>query len=81
MNNHDRAAARALETVYENRRNNLRELVLAYGGLNVIAKKMGYASGAYLSQVLAHPPVRHVSETMARKVESRLGLEFFCLDR
>ena len=39
-----------------------------------LARKLGLARGAYISQLLTDPPVRSVSEKTARSWEAKLGL-------
>ena len=65
----------------EVRRKNLRQLVSKYEGMNGLARALGLAKGAYISQLLTDPPVRTISEKTARKWEQQLGLADRWLDR
>jgi Tfp pilus assembly protein FimT len=62
------------------RRKNLRRLVNEYEGMNNLARKLGLARGAYISQLLTDPPVRVLSEKTARKWEKQLRLSEGWLD-
>jgi hypothetical protein len=60
--------------VQEVRRTNLRHLVTEHEGMGKLAKKLGLAKGAYISQLLTEPPVRTISEKSVRKWEKILSL-------
>lgn len=61
------------------RRENLRRLADQHGA-TVIAKTLGYASVAFLSQMIGPNPTRTVTERTARTVEQAMGLEPGVLD-
>ena len=56
------------------RRANLRKLVLKYEGMNSLARQLGLARGAYISQLLMGDPHRLISEKTARSWERKLSL-------
>ena len=60
--------------VNEIRKQQLRRLVSEHEGMSALARKLGLARGAYISQLLTNPPVRVMSEKTARKWERALGL-------
>lgn len=64
----------------EVRRQQLRRLVNEHEGMNNLAKKLGLAKGAYISQLLTNPPTRDISEKTARKWEKMLHLKEGWLD-
>lgn len=55
------------------RRVNLRKLVSEYDGMNSLARALGLARGAYISQLLSEPATRTISEKTARAWEEKLG--------
>lgn len=67
--------------IKETRRQQLRRLVNEHEGMNNLARKLGLAKGAYISQLLTNPPVRDISEKTARKWEKQLRLPEGWLDR
>ena len=67
--------------IKEVRRQQLRRLVNEHEGMNNLARKLGLAKGAYISQLLTNPPVREISEKTARKWEKQLRLPEGWLDR
>jgi hypothetical protein len=67
--------------IKEIRRQQLRRLVNEHEGMNNLARKLGLAKGAYISQLLTNPPVREISEKTARKWEKQLRLPEGWLDR
>jgi hypothetical protein len=71
----------AKRDVTEIRRDRLRELMRVRGGPGALAKKLGYSSGSYLSQVAGPTPTREISERVARAMEKLLGLPEGYLDR
>jgi hypothetical protein len=66
--------------IFEIRRQNLRRLVNEHEGMNNLARKLGLARGAYISQLLTKPPHRDLSEKTARKWEKQLRLSEGWLD-
>lgn len=61
------------------RRANLRRLAGAHGS-GVLAQRLGYTTGSYISQMIGPNPVRPVTERTARVIEQVLGLEPGWLD-
>lgn len=66
--------------IKEVRRQQLRRLVSEHEGMNSLARKLGLAKGAYISQLLTNPPTRDISEKTARKWEKMLRLSDGWLD-
>lgn len=64
-----------MSTVHEYRRENLRRLIEASGGVSILGKRLGYTNGSFLVQMAGPAPIREVSESTARKFETTLGLE------
>jgi hypothetical protein len=71
----------AKKDVLDIRRERLRELMRVRGGPGALAKKLGYSSGSYLSQVAGPTPTREISERVARAMEKLLTLPDGYLDR
>ena len=71
---------RAMRSVYEQRRDNLRELMRSWGGPTSLAKKLAHANGSYLAQLAGPNPSREVSEKVAREIEGKLGLPLGWMD-
>ena len=69
-----------MRSVYEQRRDNLRELMRTWGGPTSMAKKLGHSNGSYLAQLAGPHPSREVSEKVAREIEGKLGLPLGWLD-
>lgn len=67
-------------SVYQVRRENLRELSRQWGGPTSLSRKLGHANGSYLAQLIGPHPSREVSEKVAREVEAKLGLPVGWLD-
>lgn len=61
-------------TVLDIRRMRVRELIHREGGPGNLAKKLGYNSGSYISQIAGRHPIRPISESVARFIERRLAL-------
>lgn len=59
---------------------NLRLLIKKCGGNNKSAKRMGYKSGSFLSQMTGPNPDRLITEGTARDIERKLGLALGMLD-
>lgn len=70
-----------MKTVYDTRRDNLRQLMKVWGGPTSLAKKLGHANGSYLAQIAGPNPRRDISEKVAREIESKLGLASMWLDQ
>lgn len=70
-----------MKTVYDTRRDNLRQLMKVWGGPTSLAKKLGHANGSYLAQIAGPNPRRDISEKVAREIESKLGLSPMWLDQ
>lgn len=70
-----------MKSVYEIRRENLRNLITTWGGPTSLAKKLGHSNGSYVAQLAGPHPSREVSEKVAREVESKLGLPSMWLDQ
>jgi len=68
-------------TVYDHRRENLRNLVNAWKGPLALAKKLGYANAAFIVQMAGPNPTRLVSERTARMIEASLDLGREYMDR
>lgn len=68
-----------LEKVYEARRNNLR-LLIAEHGIPRVMELMGWTSQSLISQHTGTNPTRNLSEKLARRAESELGLPFGWMD-
>ncbi|MDP3939864.1 MAG: hypothetical protein Q8R92_17235 [Deltaproteobacteria bacterium] len=66
--------------IKEIRRQQLRRLVNEHEGMNNLARRLGLAKGAYISQLLVTPPHREISEKTARKWEKILRLPEGWLD-
>lgn len=69
-----------MKSVYEIRRENLRQLMRQWGGPTSMAKKLGHSNGSYLAQLAGPHPSREVSEKVAREIEGKLGLPSGWLD-
>lgn len=69
-----------MDAVYAARRANLFVLADQHGGRKGLGDALGYTNGSYISQLLADPPTRNVSETTAREIENKLGLAEGWLD-
>jgi hypothetical protein len=67
-------------TVFDVRRNNLRQLAAEWGGPTMLALKLGHASGSFMSQIAGPHPRRDISEKVARKIERTLKLQRGWLD-
>lgn len=63
----------------EIRRKNLRKLMDEHGA-TVLAKRLGYRSPTFLSQLAGPNPTRQVTEKTARRFEADLGLPTGYLD-
>lgn len=65
---------------FENRRRNLRRLAQEMG-TGELARRLGYTSGSFLSQMVGPHGKRRVTEITARHVEEALGLPPLWLDQ
>lgn len=70
-----------MRSIYELRRENLRELSRTWGGPTSLAKKLGHSNGSYLAQLAGPHPSRDISEKSAREMETKLGLPLGWLDQ
>lgn len=70
-----------MKSVYDIRRDNLRQMMKTWGGPTSLAKKLGHANGSYVAQLAGPHPSREVSEKVAREIEQKLGLQFGWLDQ
>lgn len=70
-----------MKTVYDTRRDNLRQLIKVWGGPTSLAKKLGHTNGSYIAQLAGPHPRRDVSEKVAREIEAKLGLALGYLDQ
>lgn len=70
-----------MRSIYELRRDNLRELMRTWGGPTSLAKKLGHSNGSYLAQLGGPHPSREISEKVAREMEGKLGLPLGWLDQ
>lgn len=69
-----------MRSVYDQRRDNLRELMRTWGGPTSLSKKLGHSNGSYIAQLAGPHPSREVSEKVAREMEAKLGLPTGWLD-
>lgn len=70
-----------MKSVFDVRRENLRQLMKTWGGPTSLAKKLGHANGSYIAQLAGPNPSREVSEKVAREIESKLGLSIGYMDQ
>lgn len=70
-----------MKSVYEHRRENLRKLLVEWGGPTSLAKKLGHSNGSYIAQLIGPNPSREISEKVAREIESKLQLPVGWLDQ
>lgn len=70
-----------MQSVYSQRRDNLRALATEWGGPTSLAKKLGHSNGSYLAQLIGPHPSRDISEKVAREIESKLALPLGWLDQ
>lgn len=56
------------------RRANLTALVQRYETRKNLGQALGHTNGSFISQLLSDPPKRVMSEKVARRIESQLGL-------
>lgn len=69
----------AFHDLTETRRANLRRLATEHGSA-VLAQRLGYTTGSFISQMVGPNPVRTISERTARVIEFHLDLEPGSLD-
>ena len=69
-----------MESIDAIRKANLIRVLADNGGCNAVAKQMGYANGAFLSDMTRTDAKRKVSEATSRKVEETLNLPIGALD-
>lgn len=70
-----------MKSVYDTRRENMRNLVHQWGGPTSFAKKLGHSNGSYVAQLAGPNPSREISEKVARDMETKLGLPIGWLDQ
>lgn len=70
-----------MNSVFDVRRENLRQLMKTWGGPTSLAKKLGHSNGSYVAQLAGPNPSREVSEKVAREIEHKLGLSIGYLDQ
>lgn len=70
-----------MKSVYDQRRENLRNLIGQWGGPTSLAKKLGHANGSYIAQLAGPRPSREVSEKVAREIEATLNLPVGWMDQ
>ena len=63
-----------LDPVYAARRANLRLLVGQNGTVKTLGLRLGYTNGTFISQMTGEPPMRAISEKVARDMEKKLAL-------
>lgn len=66
--------------LHEIRRINGRKQIQLAGGTTQVARSMGYANPAFLSQVFGPNPQRNPTEKLVRRLEAALGLPERTLD-
>ena len=62
------------------RRFNMRRLVVECGGQTELAKKLGYKTSTFLTQMVGPTPIRTITENTAREFEQKLALQHLSLD-
>jgi hypothetical protein len=70
-----------MRSVYDQRRENLRNLLAQWGGPTSMARKLGHANGSYVAQLAGPNPSRDISEKVARDMEAKLQLPIGWLDQ
>lgn len=70
-----------MRSVYDMRRDNLRNLITQWGGPTSLSKKLGHANGSYVAQLAGPNPSRDVSEKVARDIEKKLSLPLGWMDQ
>lgn len=69
-----------MKTLFDKRRDALRQLSVERGGPTRLARDLGYTNGTYLSQLIGQNPSRTVGERLARSIEEKLELAEGFLD-
>jgi hypothetical protein len=67
--------------IYAVRRRNLRQVIVQYEGATNLARRLGYTSPSFLSQLVGPRHNRQITEKVARHVEDRLSLPLGWLDK
>lgn len=67
--------------VYAARRANLLVLIDQHDGRKGLGEALGYSNGSYISQLIGDEPRRNVSEGVARRIETKLGLAHGWMDK
>lgn len=70
-----------MQSIYDTRRANLRNLITQWGGPTSFSKKLGHSNGSYVAQLAGPHPSREISEKVAREIESKLGLPIAWMDQ
>lgn len=70
-----------MRSIYDTRRDALRQLMQTWGGPTSLAKKLGHSNGSYLAQLAGPHPSREISEKVAREMEAKLGLPLGWMDQ
>lgn len=70
-----------MESVYDIRLRNLRQLMRERGGPTSLAKALGYSNASYLAQIAGPNPRRSIGEKAARDIEAKLHLPTGSLDQ
>lgn len=68
-------------TVFDYRREHLRNLIAQHGGPAALGVKLGYTNGSFLVQMAGPAPERQVTESTCTNFEKILGLEIGSMSR
>lgn len=64
-----------LNPVFAARHANLQTLIEQHRTKGALSRRLGYSEdGSFISQLAGDPPLRRITENVARKIESKLGL-------
>lgn len=64
-----------LNAVFTARHANLQILISQHGTKGALSRRLGYSEdGSFISQLAGDPPLRRITETVARSIEQRLEL-------
>ena len=69
-----------MDSVYDTRLRNLRQLMRERGGPTSLAKALGHSNASYLAQIAGPNPRRSIGEKAARDIEAKLHLPAGSLD-
>lgn len=82
MAKNDKINLAALNPVFTARHANLQILISQHKTKGALSRKLGYSEdGSFISQLAGDPPLRRITENVARKIESTLGLTDGWMDR